>query len=118
MGDFHVGGIPMILIECGRCGVPFGMSESYNEARRKDHKGWYCPNGCCRAYHGKNEVEELQAKLSRSNATRDQAVKCCTRLEGEVEHAKAKARGHKSAFVRLKRKHEPEVQELANEGTP
>ena len=31
-----------IAIQCGGCGVPFAMSQSFYEQRQKDHEGWYC----------------------------------------------------------------------------
>ena len=35
-------------ITCGSCGVAFAMTSAFIEARREDHKTFYCPNGCAR----------------------------------------------------------------------
>ncbi len=35
----------LVVIECSSCGVSFGMTEDFIQARRDDHRTWYCPNG-------------------------------------------------------------------------
>jgi hypothetical protein len=32
-------------INCVACGIRFGMPKSLLEQRRRDHRGFYCPNG-------------------------------------------------------------------------
>ncbi len=54
-------------ITCGGCGVAYAMTSTFIEARRADHKTFYCPNGCQRAYLGKTKAEELQEQLDRAN---------------------------------------------------
>lgn len=44
------------IIECGECGVTFGLTEEYLKQRRKDHVTWYCPNGHKRYYNADKET--------------------------------------------------------------
>jgi septal ring factor EnvC (AmiA/AmiB activator) len=45
---------------CCNCGIEFAMQDSLYEARKRDGKQFYCPNG-----HGQHYTESLQRKYER-----------------------------------------------------
>lgn len=53
---------------CGNCGVHFGMDEGFKNARLKDKRSWFCPNGCSRVFTSKTEAEKLQEELDQTKA--------------------------------------------------
>ena len=63
--------IELETIECGACGVVFALSTAFIEARRQDHKTWWCPNGCERCYPAKSKEEILQDKLAAAAKDRE-----------------------------------------------
>jgi hypothetical protein len=48
---------------CSECGVTFCLPDNYEETRRSDHKGFYCPNGHSQFFPAKSEAEELEQSL-------------------------------------------------------
>lgn len=58
---------------CGKCGVPFALSNDFRDERIKDQKTFYCPNGCARAYNGPSEADKLRQELERKAQMLDAA---------------------------------------------
>lgn len=56
-------------IDCGGCGIVFGVPNVWLENRKRSHKAWWCPNGCCRAYQEESDVEKAQ-RLAREAQAR------------------------------------------------
>ena len=54
--------VTMVWYECWDCGVPFGMSEQLDAARRADGKAFYCVKGC-RLGFGEGTVTKLEREL-------------------------------------------------------
>jgi len=50
--------------EC-TCGVRYAVTDEYEAARRKDHAGFYCPNGHPRYYPQETAEEKLRAEKLR-----------------------------------------------------
>lgn len=84
--------VTMVLVECGGCGVPFCLSDSFISERRRDHKTWYCPNGCGRCYPAKNETEKLREELEKERAFSSRKISECIRLENDLMDAAKKAK--------------------------
>lgn len=57
--------LTLSVIECASCGIPFGITEDFEERRRNNHTGFYCPNGHSNYYAGKSEAEKLRDELKR-----------------------------------------------------
>lgn len=51
------------VVSCGECGVAFGLPRAFREARVRDHKTFFCPNGHQRYYAGETETEKLRKAL-------------------------------------------------------
>lgn len=60
----------MVTHTCGGCGVVFGMSEVFYNQRLRDHKGWYCINGCRRIFSGESDVERLTRERDYAQSSR------------------------------------------------
>ncbi len=94
--------ITMHHITCGACGVLFGITSAFMDARKEDHKTWHCPNGCNRWYPDKNELEVAKASLRRE---RDRNVMERARhdqTKAELEYTENRRRGEKAAKTRIK----------------
>lgn len=80
----YVETINLTTIECGSCGITFGAPDRWIQARRDDHKTFYCPNGCPRAYQGESKAE--RAERHRQEAERA--------LHRRTEQLEAERRSH------------------------
>lgn len=89
--------VGFVTIECGSCGVTFALTDKYDRARRDDHKTFYCPNGCGRAYLSKNKAEKLQDELSAERARLDQA-------RADAEFQKKRAAGIQGELTKTKKR--------------
>jgi len=85
----------LTVISCDGCGVTFGISVGFYSARRDDHKTFYCPNGCRRAYSVRSETEQLQIDLRYARSARDAA-------RDQATAAERSARAHKGHATRLR----------------
>lgn len=63
--------VEMEVHTCDGCGIVWAVSSEWCNARRKDHKTFYCPNGCSWHYPAKSEKEKLQEDIEtlRENLT-------------------------------------------------
>lgn len=55
-------------VECGACGVVFGLGSAFKNARLEDHQKFYCPNGCHVNWSGKTEAQRLEEQLDAARA--------------------------------------------------
>lgn len=62
---------------CWKCGILFAMPAHFQETRREDHKGFFCPNGHESFYLGESDAtkykrlyerEQENARLERAGA--------------------------------------------------
>lgn len=69
MGDLftlsHI--IQLRSIQCFKCGVTFGMDEYFYQERRKDSKGFFCPNGH-EQFFCESEADRLKKQLAAEQA--------------------------------------------------
>ena len=64
--------VTLTTITCGECGVVFAMPERLRSECQETGKGFYCPNGHCRAYKD-SEVKKLQRELQQERQKHDQS---------------------------------------------
>lgn len=94
--------ITLKLIECANCGMPFGVTESFQNRRRDDHKGFMCPNGHSNVYNGKTEAEKLREQLERS-ANREKSLSLVIDRQRDTIQSKDHViRATRAAKTRLK----------------
>lgn len=55
------------IVQCTHegCGVHFALNDDYIDARKRDRRTWYCPNGHPRWYPGKTEAQEAREEAER-----------------------------------------------------
>lgn len=52
------------IVTCS-CGLVFAVPDQFLDARRDDHKTFYCPNGHGHWFPEKNDLEEAQAEIDK-----------------------------------------------------
>ena len=83
-------------IKLGCCGFVTLLPEHFINARRDDHKIFYCPNcGGSRYYPQKSKEEILEAQLAAERRGKELAL-------AQAEHARNQARAQKAAKTRVK----------------
>lgn len=82
------------VIECGKCGVAFGMTEDFIRERKRDKRTWYCPNGHPRYYPGPTPEQEQIAAAERAAAAERRA-----RERAEFERDRARTDAHGKAIL-------------------
>ncbi len=90
-------GVQLEVHQCGTCGVIFGIEDTYMVERRRDHKGWKCPNGHSFVFNGPSDIElaRREAQEARSRAQRAEAREDNTRaLLKHEERSHAATKGH------------------------
>ena len=79
--------------DCPSCGIIYGLTNDYENARQEDGKRWYCPNGHRQHFIGKTDKE----KLAQARAT-------ITHLGDQKDAAQRSADDYKGHFTRVKKK--------------
>lgn len=67
----------LCVVHCAHCGIPFGMTQDFEQRRRNDHEGFYCPKGHSNWYSSKSEAEILKQQLQekeRENQFKQQRI--------------------------------------------
>lgn len=85
----------LTVMECGECGVTFGLTEEFIKQRQADHRIWYCPNGHNRYYPQKSEAEKLRARLRSAEAQ-------LTHTQDQLQATEYQRRAQKGQNTRLK----------------
>ena len=52
---------------CYLCGIVFAVPADWQQNRRNDHKGFWCPNGHQQSYREASEAEVLRRQLKKSS---------------------------------------------------
>lgn len=82
-------------VSCGECGVRWAMTAAFIAQRRRDERGFYCPNGHSRYYPKQSEEQKLKDELERQRQAlaneREHAARLSTNLKTERrQHAATK----------------------------
>jgi hypothetical protein len=48
------------IIDCGECGVTFGLTSGFVKERKRSHQTFYCPNGHARYWPDETEEERYK----------------------------------------------------------
>lgn len=98
-------------VNCGDCGIHFGLERSFNQSRIQDRKRFYCPNGCHIQYLGPTEADRLKDKLAAAQSREDQLKAQAEQLRGQI-HSKgvmlsqerSRVRGLRGAITKAKKR--------------
>jgi hypothetical protein len=91
----------LTLIHCANCGMPFGISEDFEERRRNDHMGFYCPNGHSNVFKGTSEAEKLKRELAEKERSITYLRDAQTSLHNKLTQKNHEIRAHKGAKTRI-----------------
>lgn len=69
--------LKMCLLLCCTCGIPFAVSDDFDERLRKCHNEFFCPAGHAQSYTGKSEEEKLRDILK----TKEEELKSLRALQ-------------------------------------
>ncbi len=95
--------IDLIVLTCchEKCGIVFAVPAWWEDARRKDHVSWCCPNG-----HSQSFGESRQEKQIREQA---QAALSLQAQLNEANHAMLVAQSDRDKEIRKRRKIERRI---------
>lgn len=82
-------------IRCGDCQIPFAIPSNMQTERRRDGKGFYCPNGHVISYH-ETEYDRLlreKAELERRVASEQENARAAHAATTTAKRSAAAARG-------------------------
>ena len=90
--------VTLNAIECADCGLVFGITERFEQNRRRRHDTFYCPLGHPNHYPQKTEEEKQRERAGRLAAQLDQERAHAADLQRSLSAQKA-------ATTRAKRRH-------------
>lgn len=61
----------IVIEKCCTCGIPFGVTETYQARRRDDKQRYYCPSGHGQSY-SQSRADRLESELAKERAKSDQ----------------------------------------------
>jgi hypothetical protein len=86
-----------VALACADCGIEFGVSKSWCDARMRDHKTFYCPDGHKQHFPGKTEAERLAEALEIERRRGDAA-------RAQVQRTRLQLRAQKGVATRLRKR--------------
>ena len=75
--------VPMVMVECCNCHMPFAMTSELNVELRRTHESFFCPKGHSQSYACKSDIE-------RARDERDRAERLRALAQEELEALKKK----------------------------
>lgn len=89
----------LVIVTCGAdgCSLTFGMSQEFYDARRKDHRTWYCPDGHPRCYNGESDLQREKRLRAAAERSRSAAWAHATAADDQrraTERSNRALRGH------------------------
>jgi hypothetical protein len=85
-------------IACCKCGIDFGLTDGYYEARRADHRHFYCPNGHRQHFSQESKEEWLARALNESYDDRDHLQHQLAGMKGAFRKAQKRAKQTEVVF--------------------
>lgn len=94
--------VELEVIVCGGCGITFAFPGNIVRARQRDHKTFYCPNGCPRAFNGESDLDALKKQLKAERQAVDQLRAEVTHQRDQREATERSLRATRGALTRTK----------------
>lgn len=91
-------------VECGSCGIHFGLERSFVASRRADHLKFYCPNGCRVNWSGPSEAERLKNQLAAATAREDQLKAELQSKRVMLSQERSRVRGLRGMITKTKKR--------------
>lgn len=94
----------LTLTHCPSCGMAFGITDDFEDRRRKDHATFYCPRGHSQSFSAKSEAEKLKEQLETAKSSEEFWRKEALRQEEAKQAAKRQRDAYKGHNTRLKKR--------------
>lgn len=101
-----VGALQLYVTDCAYCGVPFAISHDYDERRRDDGRGFYCPNGHVMSYDSRDRkrMEQLEREATAAKNGARWAREDAERQRQKARRADYQARAAKGELTKAKKR--------------
>lgn len=96
--------VTLVTIQCGQCGLLFGVPQRWQRARVEDRATFYCPNGHTRSYIGKTEAEQLREQVEAKDRRLAAAQGTITHLRDQVDAAERSVRAQRGVNTKLRKR--------------
>lgn len=87
---------------CTQCGTLYAMPERMQQARRRDHATFYCPQGHQQYYPSKSDVERLEEQLVLAKRRAQFAEVSRDAARDQAQTAEHRRRAQKAVTTRIK----------------
>ena len=84
-------------IVCVNCGIEFGVPNSWENERRRSHKGFNCPNGHSLSFNSESKEERFRRQ-------RDRLQQRLAEKDDEIENQRRLTAARKANVTKLKRR--------------
>lgn len=87
----------VVRLICGKCGIEFAVPGQFDEERRANGGGWYCPNGHAWQYREpdvvklRRERDRLKQRLAQRDDTIEYLERSASAYRGQVTRLKKRA---------------------------
>lgn len=85
-------------VTCYKCHILFAVPDRFNNDRRRDHEGFWCPAGHVQYYSGKSSEDKLRDELAREKHRLEQKEAAERRL---LERLASERQAHQGTVRRL-----------------
>lgn len=96
--------VRIVAIECGVCGIQFGIGQKFHEHLVASHDWFFCPRGCRIHYYDKTEAEKLKEQLDNARQRARNAEAREQSWRDQAETAEARRRAEKGAKTKLQKR--------------
>jgi hypothetical protein len=94
----------LVTTTCASCAIVFAVPEQWDNERREDHKGFYCPNGHSLVYKGESEAEKLQRQLDAERARVDMLRQETKRQKATIDAERRSHAATKGQLTKTKKR--------------
>lgn len=96
--------VRIVAVECGNCGIQFGLGQKHHQRLVESHDWFWCPRGCRIHYYGKTEAEKLQEQLDAAKRREGWARDRAQAWQDQAETAERRRRAEKGAKTKLQKR--------------
>jgi len=86
------------------CGMAFAIPAEFQQQKRRDHKGFYCPRGHSQYYPGESDLEKAERLRKQAIAQRDAAHASAGAARDQAAAAERSARATRGHLTRIRNK--------------
>lgn len=96
--------VDLIARTCGGCGVAYAMSETTYRARQRDHKPFWCPNGCERHFCDKSDIEKLREEVEAQRSQKEYWQQDSKRKSEVVKRTERRLSATRGVLTKVKKR--------------